>query len=239
MMDVGRHPNIRLFTNSVLAGLEGRAGDFKARIREHPRYVSHELCTGCGACAKHCPIEVPSEFDYGMGMRKAAYCPFPQAVPRTYIIDRENCNDCGICIEKCPSEAINLDDPGRDTDLEVGSVIVATGFDVYDASAISSYGYGLYDNVLTNMQLERILNASGPTRGHIARPSDHKVPRKIAFIQCVGSRGEGKEAGCQYCSRFCCMNAIKDCVLAKQHEPDIEEMTIFYIDLRASGKGFE
>jgi len=239
MMDAGRHPNVEVMTNSELIHLEGKAGDFRATVKRHPRYVSEELCTACGLCAKNCPIEMPSEFDYGIGKRKAIYSPFPQAVPNTYILDKENCDECGICIEKCQSEAINFDDTGEEIDLELGAVIVATGFDVYNASAIPSYGYGLYDNILTNMELERVLNASGPTRGHILRPSDQKAPKKIAFIQCVGSRGEGKEAGCQYCSRFCCMNAVKDCLLVKDHEPGIEELTIFYIDMRASGKGFE
>jgi len=244
MMDAGRHPNIELLTNSELIRLDGRAGNFRATVRKHPRYVSEELCTGCGLCVDDCPVIVPNEFEDGMGARKAIYSPFPQAVPNTHIIDRENClNDdflvCTNCLNSCDRNAINFDDPGKEITLDIGALIVATGFDVYGASAIPAYGYGLYHNVLTNMELERVLNATGPTRGHIIRPSDHKAPRKIAFIQCVGSRGEGKEAGCQYCSRFCCMNTIKDCLLVKQHEPDIEELTVFYIDVRAAGKGFE
>jgi len=244
MMDAGRHPNIEVLTNSELIRLDGDAGNFRAVVRRHPRYVNQDLCTGCGQCAEDCPVIVPNAFEIGMGARKAVYLPFAQAVPKTYIIDRENCLNgeflvCNNCVAKCDRNAINFDDPGKDMELNVGSVVVATGFDTYDATAISSYGYGLFDNVLTNMELERVLNATGPTRGHIVRPSDHKVPKKIAFIQCVGSRGEGKEAGCQYCSRFCCMNAIKDCMLVKQHEPDIEELVIFYIDMRAAGKGFE
>jgi heterodisulfide reductase subunit A len=244
MMDAGRHPSIEVLTNSELIHLDGRAGSFRAIVRKNPRYVSEDLCTGCGQCVDDCPVVVPNEFEVGMGARKAIYSPFAQAVPNIYIIDRENClNDdflvCNNCINSCDRNAINFDDPGEEIELEVGAVIVATGFDVYDASAIPSYGYGLYENVLTNMELERVLNSSGPTHSHIIRPSDHKVPKKMAFIQCVGSRGEGKEAGCQYCSRFCCMNAVKDCLLLKQHEPDIEELMVFYIDLRAAGKGFE
>ena len=244
MMDAGRHPNIEVLVNSELIGLDGRAGKFRAVVKRNPSYVSADLCTGCGQCYDECPVVVPSEFEVGMGARKAIYTPFPQAVPNIYVIDREHClNDdflvCNNCMEACDRDAICFDDPGEEIELDVGSVVVATGFDVYDATAISSYGYGLYDNVLTNMELERVLSATGPTRGHIARPSDHKVPKSIAFIQCVGSRGEGKEAGCQYCSKFCCMNAIKDCMLVKQHESDIEELMIFYIDIRAAGKGFE
>ncbi|OQX91437.1 MAG: hypothetical protein B6D58_08145, partial [candidate division Zixibacteria bacterium 4484_95] len=244
MLDAGRHPNIEIMTHSELTYFEGKAGNFRATIKRHPRYVSEELCTGCGQCVEDCPVVVPNDFEVGMGARKAIYSPFAQAVPYTHIIDRENCLNgeflvCNNCVNSCDRNAINFDDPGEEINLDIGSVIVATGFDVYDATAISSYGYGLYDNVLTNMELERMLNASGPTRGHIIRPSDRKVPKKIAFIQCVGSRGEGKEAGCQYCSRFCCMNAVKDCMLVKQHESEIEEMAVFYIDMRAAGKGFE
>jgi heterodisulfide reductase subunit A len=244
MLDAGRHPNIEILTNSEIVGLKGEAGNFRATIKRYPRYVSEGLCTGCGLCAEDCPVALPNEFEVGMGARKAIYTPFAQAVPNTYIIDRENClNDdfliCQNCVNSCDRNAINFDDTGSEVELELGSVIVATGFDVYDASAIASYGYGLYDNVLTNMELERVLNASGPIHGHIVRPSDRKPPKNIAFIQCVGSRGEGGEAGCKYCSRFCCMNTVKDCMLVKQHAPGIEELSVFYIDMRAAGKGFE
>jgi heterodisulfide reductase subunit A len=244
MLDAGRHPNVEILTNSEIVDLKGVAGDFRATVRRYPRYVSEGLCTGCGQCVENCPVVVPNEFEVGMGARKAIYTPFAQAVPNTYIIDKENClNDqflvCQNCVDSCDRDAINFDDKGEDIEIELGSVIVATGFDVYDASAIASYGYGLYDNVLTNMELERVLNASGPVMGHIVRPSDHKPPKNIAFIQCVGSRGEGGEAGCKYCSRFCCMNAVKDCMLVSQHAPDLEELTVFYIDMRAAGKGFE
>jgi heterodisulfide reductase subunit A len=244
MMDAGRHPNIEVLTNSELIRLEGKAGNFRATVRRNPRYVNEALCTGCGQCAEDCPVVIPNEFDVGMGARKAIFTAFAQAVPKTFIIDRNHClNDdflvCNNCVNKCDRNAINFDDLGQEIELDIGAVIVATGFDVYDASAIPSYGYVIHENVVTNMELERILNASGPTGGHIIRPSDHKRPKKIAFVQCVGSRGEGGKAGCQYCSRFCCMNAVKDCLLVKQHEPGIEEMLVFYIDLRAAGKGFE
>ncbi|UCF05286.1 MAG: CoB--CoM heterodisulfide reductase iron-sulfur subunit A family protein [bacterium] len=244
MMDAGRHPNIDVLTNAELIRLGGFPGNFRATVKKHPRYVDESLCTGCGLCVEDCPVVVHNEFEVGMGARKAIYSPFAQAVPNTHIIDRENCLNgdflvCTNCMNACDRNAINYDDPGEELQLDVGAVVVATGFDVYDASAIPSYGYGLYDNVLTNMEFERVLNATGPTHGHIVRPSDRRVPKRIAFVQCVGSRGEGKEAGCEYCSRFCCMNAIKDCLLVKQHEPSIEELIVFYIDMRAAGKGFE
>ncbi len=244
MLDAGRHSNIEILTNSEIVSLKGEAGNFRATIRRHPRYVSEALCTGCGQCVEDCPVVLPNEFDVGMGARKAIYTPFAQAVPNTYIIDREHClNDeflvCQNCVDSCDRDAIDFDDPGENLEIDLGAIIVATGFDVYDASAIASYGYGLYDNVLTNMELERVLNASGPVQGHIVRPSDHKPPKNIAFIQCVGSRGEGGEAGCKYCSRFCCMNAVKDCMLVKQHAPGLKELAVFYIDMRAAGKGFE
>jgi heterodisulfide reductase subunit A len=244
MMDAGRHPNIEVLTNAELIRLDGWAGDFHATIHKHPRYVREDLCTGCGQCVDDCPVIVPNEFEVGMGARKAIYAPFAQAVPNTHIIDRENCLNgdflvCTNCMRSCDRNAIDFDDTGAELKLTVGSVIVATGFDVYDASAIPSYGYRIFENVLSNMELERVLNATGPTRGHIVRPSDKRVPERIAFIQCVGSRGEGGKAGCEYCSRFCCMNAIKDCLLVKQHEPDIKELIVFYIDMRAAGKGFE
>lgn len=244
MMDAGRHPNIEVLTNAELIRLDGWAGDFHATIRRHPRYVREDLCTGCGQCVDDCPVVVPNEFEVGMGARKAIYTPFAQAVPNTHIIDRESCLNgdflvCTNCMRSCDRNAIDFDDTGAELRLSVGAVIVATGFDVYDASALPSYGYRIYENVLSNMELERVLNATGPTRGHIVRPSDRKVPERIAFIQCVGSRGEGGRAGCEYCSRFCCMNAIKDCLLVKQHEPGIKELMVFYIDMRAAGKGFE
>jgi heterodisulfide reductase subunit A len=197
MLDAGRHPNIEVLTNSELIELGGSAGNFRAKVWRRPRYVNEELCTGCGQCAEDCPVVVPNEFEVGMGARKAIYSPFAQAVPNTYIIDRENCLNsdflvCNNCQKSCDREAINYDDSGKVVDINVGAVIVATGFDVYDASAIPSYGYGLYHNVLTNMELERVLNATGPTQGHIVRPSDHKVP--VLFPLLLHEHGQGLSA---------------------------------------------
>jgi len=240
-MDAGRHPNIEVLTYSEVVGVEGGPGDFRATIRRHPRYVREDLCTGCGQCTENCPVVVPNEFDEGLGARKAIFSPFPQAVPNVYVIDREHCLNsdfliCDRCARSCERDAIDYDMQPEDRNVHVGAVIVATGFDLFDAQTMKNYGYGLYPNVLTSLELERLLNASGPTRGHIVRPSDRKVPSTIVFVQCVGARGE---AGRQYCSQFCCMNSVKDCLLVKQHAPEIERLQILYTDVRAAGKGFE
>ncbi|MBU1023288.1 CoB--CoM heterodisulfide reductase iron-sulfur subunit A family protein [bacterium] len=243
MMDVGRHPNIKLLTFSEILSLEGKAGNFKAKILRKPRYVDEELCNGCGICAENCSRVVPNEFDEGLHARKAIHIPFAQAVPKIYTIDRKNCINanydfiaCQRCANACEIKAINHDAQPKEIEVDVGSVIVTTGFDLYDPRGLTHYGYRKYENVMTNLELERLLNASGPTGGHILRPTDKKVPKRIAFIQCVGSRGEANH---QYCSRYCCLNTIKDAMLIKQHDPEIEEMHIFFIDMHACGKGFE
>ena len=237
MMDAGRHPNIELLSNSEVTAVKGKAGDFNVAVRRHPRYVLEDRCTACGACAEKCPKKgIPNEFDAGMATRKAIYSPFPQAVPAAYIIDKENCLECGICVKECTREAIDLEMQPEDLELEVGSVVVATGFEPFDPAQAKIYGYGVSNNILTGLEFERMLNASGPTQGHVVRPTDGKVPKRIAFVQCVGVRGE---QDCYFCSSFCCMNSVKDCLLAKDHEPDIEKMTVFYFDLRAFGKGYE
>ncbi len=241
MMDAGRHPNIELLTCSELEELKGEAGRFNARVRVSPRFVSLDDCTSCGDCVDACPVIVPNEFDFGLKARKAIYRPFPQAVPATFLIDRDSClNDqflvCQNCVRACLSDAIDFDKETGYRDLHVGAVIVAVGFREYDPLGMGCFGFGRFENVLTGLELERLLNASGPTSGHVLRPTDRQVPKHLAWVQCVGSRGEG---GNDYCSRFCCMNAIKGAMLAIQHEPTIEAMTIFYTDVRAFGKGFE
>ncbi len=236
MMDAGRHPRIEILRCSELLTLEGEAGAFRATIRRHPTGVDEARCTACGACAEVCPAEGLSRFDAGMGPRKAIGRPFPQSVPAAYAIDFELCRQCKLCVKACTRDAIDLDATPEDRILEVGAVIAATGFDEFDPRVLRNYGYGVYPNVLTSLELERLLNASGPTLGHVRRPSDGGSPRNLIYVQCVGSRGE---AGRAYCSRFCCMNAIKDGLLLKQHEPDLEAVTILYTDVRAFGKGFE
>ena len=236
MIECSHHPNIQLLTYSEVKGVEGSAGNFKVKVLRNPRYVNETKCTGCGTCADHCPVEVPNEFDEGHGMRKAIYMPFPQAVPRMMTIDRTNCLECRLCEKVCEAGAVSLEQQPEEIELDVGAIIVATGFDLFDSSEIPSYGYGRYKNVVTALELERLLCASGPTGGHLIRPSDGKIPRKIAFIQCVGSRD--KRFGNAYCSSICCKYSVKDAVLIKEHTPDAE-VSIFYIDLRAFGRGFQ
>jgi len=236
MIECSHHPNIQLLTYSEVKEVRGSAGNFRVKVLKKPRYVDETKCTGCGTCADHCPVEVLNEFDEGHGMRKAIYMPFPQAVPRAMTIDKTNCLECRLCEKVCEAGAVNLEQQPEEIELNVGAVIVAIGFDLFDSSEIPSYGYGRYKNVLTALELERLLCASGPTGGHLVRPSDGKIPRKIAFIQCVGSRD--KRFGNAYCSSICCKYSIKDAVLIKEHTPDAE-VSIFYIDLRAFGRGFQ
>ncbi|MEE9474322.1 MAG: CoB--CoM heterodisulfide reductase iron-sulfur subunit A family protein [Candidatus Hydrothermarchaeaceae archaeon] len=236
MVDVSRHPNIELLTYSEVKEVEGYIGNFQVKVEVKPRFVKADACTGCGLCVDACPIEVPNEFDLGLGTRKAVYVPFPQAVPLIYTIDDENCVGCGMCDNTCDADAIEFDQEAKTVTLNVGTIIVATGFKVFDARRKEEYGYGVYDNVITGLEFERLINASGPTGGKLLRPSDGKEPKSIGFVQCVGSRD--KTVGNPYCSRVCCMYAIKHARLYKEKYPD-SEIYIFYIDIRAFGKGYE
>lgn len=236
MVDAGRHPNIQLLTYSEVKKVSRTGGNFKVKIVRKPRYVDEMKCTGCGICAELCPVEVPNEFDEGLGVRKAIYVPFPQAVPLIYTIDRDNCFECELCENRCGAEAIDFKQQPEEIDIEVGAIIVTTGYDLFDARKKEEYGYGVYDNVITGLALERLLSASGPTGGHVVRPSDGKIPKRVAFLQCVGSRDE--KAGNLYCSRVCCMYATKEAQLIKEHVHGAD-VTIYYMDLRAFGKGFE
>ena len=240
MSDVGKHPNIELLTNSEVTEVRGYIGNFKVKVKKNPRYVTKE-CTACGDCINVCPVEVPNEFEVGLIGRKAIYIPFAQSVPAKYLIDDKSCiglgeNTCAKCQEVCGPKAINFNDKVEELELKVGTIIVATGLEVFDPVSIMEYGYLRFPNTITSMDFERLINAGGPTGGRLVRPSDMKIPKSIAFIQCVGSRSEKK--GNPYCSNVCCMNTIKDTLLIKEHWPDIK-ISVFYIDIRAFGKGFE
>ncbi len=241
MMDVGRHPGIELLTNSEVVELDGNEGDFHVTILKKARYIDIDKCTGCGDCERVCPVVKPSEFEVGLGIRKAIYRPFPQAVPSAYIRNADDCLGtlplaCSKCQEACKPNCIDYDDVDRTINVNVGSVIVATGNDYYDPREASEYGYTRFKNVVTSLELERILSAGGPTRGELKRITDGKSPKRIAFIQCVGSRNEKRDIS--YCSRICCMNAIKDSLIVREFFSDAE-IIVFYIDIRAFGKGFD
>jgi heterodisulfide reductase subunit A len=243
MMDVGRHPRIELMAYSEVEEVGGYVGNFTVKVRRKARYVREEDCNSCAECAEVCPVVVPDEFQMGLSSRKAVYLPFPQAVPASYIIDMAACLGtnpiaCGKCEEVCEKVCIDYDMKDEIVELDVGVIVVATGMDVYDPTELDEYCYTRYDNVITSMEFERLICASGATEGHFVRPSDHEVPRRIAFIQCVGSRNNAGDKGNRYCSNICCMNTVKDTLLLRDHYPDCE-CTVFYMDIRAFGKGFE
>jgi heterodisulfide reductase subunit A len=243
MMDVGRHPNIELLAYSEIEDVSGYVGNFKARIRRKARYVDENECTSCGDCAAVCPVVVPDEFQMGLGSRHAVYIPFPQAVPSSYIVNADECLGqnpiaCGKCIEACEKKCIDFDMQDQILDIAVGTIIVATGMDVYDPTALDEYGYTRFPNVITSMEFERLVSTGGPLSGHWGRPGDLKRPKRIGFVQCVGSRTQDPERGNPYCSNVCCMNSVKEAQYLKDNYPDTE-VTIFYMDMRAFGKGFE
>ena len=243
MMDVGRHPRIKLFTYSEIENVTGFIGNFSVKIRKKARYVWEKDCTACGECSKVCPIIVPNEFQMGMSLRKAIHIPFPQAVPSSYILDMNHClgNNpiaCGKCYEACDKKCIDYDMLDEIVDVKVGAVIVATGMDVYDPTKLDDYGYTRFENVITSMEFERLICSEGPSKGHFMRPTDQQTPMRIGFIQCVGSRTQDPERGNPYCSNICCMNTVKDSLLLKDHYPGVE-VKVFYMDIRAFGKGFE
>ena len=316
MLDVGRHPNINLLAYSVVEKVDGQAGNFKVTIRRKPRYVDEDKCTGCGACTEKCPTVVPDAFNMELGTRRAIYSYFAQGIPSTHTIDPNYCRQlngkkCGVCIKTCQADAINFDQTDRIVELEVAAIIMAAGYEVFDPSRISEYRYQTIPNVLTALEFERLLSASGPTHGHLDRPSElakkaeietlakkaekslrtlEKIEKKfgeaspqfyekyqkgqypddedrknwaekykihqavmeplealqkqaegftaakrLAFIQCVGSRDFRFYP---FCSGYCCMHSIKEAIIAHEHEPETTS-TIFGMDIRAVGKGFE
>jgi len=236
LVTAGRHPNIELVMNAEIRSVDGEEGHFKVELVRKPRRVNEEKCTGCGVCAQKCPVEAIDEFNQGLSDRGAIYVKYPQAVPLVCVIDRDKCIGCGTCQEVCKAGAIEYDEEEKEIVLDVGSIVLAPGFEEFDPSLKSEYGYGRYPNVISSIEFERVLSASGPYGGMVLRPSDGEVPRRVGFIQCVGSRDA--KLGNNYCSSACCMYAIKEAVIAKEHNPDLQ-CTIFFMDIRAYGKEFD
>jgi heterodisulfide reductase subunit A len=316
MLDVGRHPNVKLLAYSEVEKVEGSVGDFKVTVRRKARYVDEDKCTGCGACKEKCPTVVPDAFNEKLGTRKAIYSYFAQGIPSTHTIDPDHCRQlngkkCGVCAKTCQAGAVNFEQKDRIVELNVGAIILASGYDVFDPSRIPEYRYGVLPNVLTAIEFERLLSASGPTAGHLDRPSDRAaharieemekqaaksqkalakfeekykedsgtfyakyeggafagdedrkkwaekyqehlavttpldelkkkaekftVAKRLAFVQCVGSRDFRFYP---FCSGYCCMHSIKEAIIAHEHEHETTS-TIFGMDIRAVGKGFE
>ena len=235
MVNASKHPNINLFTYSDIVEFNGIPGDYKVKIRKNARYVDEKKCTGCGLCTTKCPINVPSEFDRGIGERGAIYIPFPQAVPKLAVMDRSVCIDCKNCERICPAEAVDFEQEDEFIDITVGAAIVATGWDEYPIWESNEYNYGFYPDVITQIELERMLSPIGPTGGHVYRISNGESPKIIVMIQCVGSRDVNAN---RYCSFVCCSVALKNAQLLKQEYPDMD-VVMFYIDIRTTDKGNE
>lgn len=236
---VGQHPNIELMSYSEVVEFSGYIGNFKAKIKKRARYVDEDKCNSCLVCIEKCPWKAVSEFDMGLVERKAIYIPFAQAIPNIPVIDTEHCayfqkGTCRACEKFCDVKAIDFEQKDKEVEIEVGAVIVATGYDAFDPSAITNYGYGRYDNVYTALQFERMCNASGPTLGKI-KLKDGSEPKSVAIVHCVGSRDKNYH---EYCSRVCCMYSLKYSHLLKEKIEDAEVYQ-FYIDMRCFGKGYE
>lgn len=241
MVEVAQHPKIKLLTYAEVESISGCIGDFMVKIRCKAAYVDREKCTACGVCIEKCPVKVSSEFNQGMGERKAIYVLSPQAVPNKPVIDAQHCTyltkkKCGVCFKVCEVKAVDYEQKERVIEEKFGAIVVATGYDLYPQEKLGEYGYGKYKDVISGLQFERLNSASGPTNGQILRPSDGRVAKEVVFIQCVGSRDP--ENAMPYCSRICCMYTAKHAMLYKKKVPD-GQAYIFYMDIRAGGKGYE
>ena len=243
LVECGRHLNIEILAPAAVQSISGEPGRFNVQVVQPARFIDLEKCIGCGVCAEKCPKQVPDEYNQGLNKRKAAYVLYPQAVPLKYSIDKANCiyfkkkGKCKACEKFCPAGAVNLEEEDQVRDLEVGAVIMTPGFQTFDPNKYQTYHYAQFPNVVTSLEFERILSASGPYAGHLVRPSDHKEPKKIAWLQCVGSRDVKTHS---YCSAVCCMYAIKEAVIAKEHCKEYDlDAAIFFMDMRTYGKDFE
>jgi len=243
MVAVAQHPNIELITYAEVTGVTGYIGNFNVTIKKKPKYVDWDLCTGCGTCIEKCPTKkIKDEFELGLGLRTSIHMVYPQAVPGKPFIDADNCtkltkNKCGVCEKVCPTKAIKFDDKEEFINKEVGAIVMATGYDLFNwEEAYGEYGYGKYPDVISGLHFERLVSAGGPTGGKIKRPSDGKEPKSVAFIKCVGSRDDTK--GKSYCSRACCMYTAKHAYQVKDKIPD-SEAYVFYMDVRTAGKNYE
>ncbi len=237
MVDVGRHPNIEIISFADVLTVDGYMGNFKVKIRKNPRYVIAANCTGCGECRDACPIEYPNYADMYLGVREAISIPFGQAVPLTHTINRDYCIECYKCVDACGArEAINFDQKPEEIEVNVGAIVVAVGYSMYNPQDLTWTGYGRFSNVFTALEFERLILAAGPTGGKVIRASDGQKPHSIAFIQCVGSRDINKF---EYCSSFCCMYTIKHAVMLKEKYREAIEVYVFYNDMRSNFKGYE
>ena len=241
MLDVGRHPNVNIMAYSEVTDLKGQVGNFTAKVKKKARYVKEDICNACGDCLAKCPVrKIPDGFEMGLKMRRAVYLYFSQGIPAVMTIDADHCiyltkGKCGNCQKACVKGAIDYEQKDEILELDLGAVVVATGLDVFDPTPLTYYGYGKLKNVITGLEYERLINATGPTGGHLNRPSDGELAHKVAYVQCVGSRDFNY---CNYCSSVCCMYAIKDAMLGREHDPDSDSY-IFHTDLRNVGKWFQ
>jgi len=240
-IECARNPNITIITYAEVESVDGEEGNFKVTLLKKPRYIDEEKCLGCPTCIEYCPIKIPDAYNENLISTKCIYIPFAQAVPAIPVIDPTQCpyflkTECQICRPVCKNKAIDFHQQEKKLEIEVGSIILAPGYEIFQPQIQSEYGYKRFSNVVTSLEFERILSASGPYHGEVKRPSDRKLPKRIAWIQCIGSRDTA--VGNTYCSAVCCMYATKQVILAKDHDSELEA-TIFHNDIRAFGKGFE
>ncbi|PKL59726.1 MAG: 4Fe-4S ferredoxin [Methanomicrobiales archaeon HGW-Methanomicrobiales-4] len=238
MVEAARHPMISLHTCTEVSSIEGTEGNFQVRVIHHPRYIKEADCTGCGDCITVCPVEVYNRFDAGIGVRKAIYKAHPQVVPNIVVRDAEHCINCGLCYDVCGKQAVLRDheDSEEEAVINASVVVIATGYNVFDATLKPAYHYQHIPDVISSIEFERMINASGPTGGILKRLSNGEKPHNIVFIQCVGSRD--CQIGNTSCSAVCCMYAIKNAMLIKEKSPE-SEVSVLYMDIRAYGKGYE